>query len=278
MAQQILEILLDQIDCRQQPRVKFDAEPLTGLAQTIKECGVRQPIRVRKVGNRYEIIVGERRYRACKLAGQTTIPAIVDDRELTEAEITQHQMIENLQREDLSPLEMAAGIHQLMEQSGCNATKAADKLGISAATVSRHLPLLSLSEEIRAYVESGKIPASSAYELTQLDDPAERTAFAQRIASGQLTRDGLSGVLKARKRKGGASSLSNKSSTRITAPLGGNRSITLVGHGLASVNDLIDWITELLDRARKAKTQGLEISTFVRLLKDTAKRAVEVRA
>ncbi|MBQ6594784.1 MAG: ParB/RepB/Spo0J family partition protein [Clostridia bacterium] len=152
---------------REQPRRAFDEDALAELAASIKTVGVLQPIIVASEGERFTIIAGERRYRATRMAGLDEIPAIVrnwDDQKRLEA-----ALIENLQRDDLNPIEEAAGIRRLMEDAGLTQEAVAERLGKSRSAVANLLRLLGLPEVVRRLVTEGKLSAGHARALVGLD-------------------------------------------------------------------------------------------------------------
>ena len=159
-----------------QPRKYFDEEALAELADSIREHGIIQPLTVRKLSSGYyQIIAGERRWRAARLAGLSEVPAIVieaDDRKAAEL-----AMIENLQREDLNPMEEAAGFQSLIENYHMTQEEAAQRVGKSRSAVANSLRLLGLTPSVRAMVEDGRLSAGHARTLLPLS-PAlmERTA------------------------------------------------------------------------------------------------------
>ena len=151
-----------------QPRRVFDEEKLAELAASIKAQGLIQPIVVRPSGvGRYEIIAGERRWRAAQLAGLTEIPAVV--REVADPEVAAMTLIENIQREDLSPLEEAHALRRLIEEFQHTHQQVADAIGRSRAAVSNLLRLLDLPEEIKRLLKEGQIEAGHAKALMTLD-------------------------------------------------------------------------------------------------------------
>jgi ParB family chromosome partitioning protein len=184
-------------------------------------------------------------------------------------EMVEIQLIENTQRKNLRPLELATALQQLISISGMTATQVAGRLGLSAASVSRSLKLLELPEAIQLQVDRGEISASSAYEIARIEDAEKQAALAGQVADGRLTRDALSGARKATNRRGVHSSAAAPS--RVTAKLGGGRSLTIAGSGLASLEVLIQWLEELLSKARKVRAQNLELGTFIKMLRDQAK-------
>ena len=152
-----------------QPRKKFDEVALKELADSIKIHGVIQPIIVnQKDGNGYMIIAGERRWRASKLAGLTAVPCVVKD--YTTKQIKEIAIIENLQREDLNPIEAARAIKQLMEEYGFTQEAVAERIGISRPNISNTLRLLSLSTEVIELVENDKLSAGHARCLVPIQD------------------------------------------------------------------------------------------------------------
>lgn len=165
----------------QQPRARFDDEALEGLAASIKEVGLLQPIVVRQIGaGEYQLVAGERRLRAARMAGLDEIPAIVRDGDdvsgFTEA------LVENLQREDLTPLEEAAAYRQLMEDFGLTHEEVALRVGKSRSAVSNTLRLLQLPAVIQGLLEAGALTAGHARALLGIDDARYAEHIARRAA------------------------------------------------------------------------------------------------
>jgi ParB/RepB/Spo0J family partition protein len=264
---EIREILIADVLVDPQVRKEFDPSSLQELAASLKESGQQQPILVRRLGDTFKLIFGERRLRAAQLAGWTKIRAIVTQVDLTESEIVQRQLIENMQRIDLCPLEVAKGMRQLMDLNGLKAGVVATRLGVSAATVTKHLGLLKLPESLQEQVASGAIAMSAAYELSRVDDAGVRSELAGELATGRLTRDGLAGAIKARSKvdKKDTSGLA----TRVTALLSGGRTVTVLGPSL-NLEGFIEALEELLNKARKVRPQGVELGTFAKMLRDQA--------
>ena len=259
---------LDKIVCEEQVREKVQDDSLMGLARSIQEIGLQQPIRVRRDGEQFRVVDGERRLRAARLAKLSMIAVIIEEKDLGEGEVIQRQLIANCQRVDLFPLEKARSIARLMETTGWNAAETAGRLGMSAATAARLTALLSLPAAIVAQVESGRLPASTAYEIGKIDDPVKQAALAEEAASGRLTRDVVSG--RAKQERKGVVTTEQATPSRVVASLAGGRSVTVSGAGL-SFDSLIGWLEELLAKARKARTQGLELKSFTKMLRDQAK-------
>ena len=152
----------------EQPRKKFDEEALSGLAASIQENGLLQPIAVRpkRIGTGYLIIAGERRWRAARLAGLTEVPVLIKD--VTDEQAAALALIENLQREDLDPIEVAEGCRQLIEKYGLTQETAAKRLGKSRSAVTNSLRLLALPQEVRAKVSDGSLSFGHAKVLLGL--------------------------------------------------------------------------------------------------------------
>ena len=164
---------------RAQARKIFDEESIEELASSIKEYGVIQPIIVTKKDNYYEIIAGERRWRASKKAGLDVIPAIVrEDDTQKNKEIS---LIENIQREDLNPIEKARGIKQLMDEHNLTQEKVAEKLGISRSGVANSVRILNLDERVINLALSGKLTEGHCRSLMSIDDPEKQYQMAQYI-------------------------------------------------------------------------------------------------
>lgn len=150
-----------------QPRKKFDEDALKELAASIEAVGVIQPIIVTQIGERYRIIAGERRYRASRLAGLEEIPAIV--RDWDQQKQLEAALIENLQRDDLNPIEEALGVKHLMEESGLTQEKTAERLGKSRPALANLLRLLTLADSVQQMVVEGKLSAGHARALVSVD-------------------------------------------------------------------------------------------------------------
>ncbi len=169
-----------------QPRKEFGAEPLEALAQSIAEHGVLQPILVRaRAGGTYEIIAGERRWRAARMAGLSDIPALVteaDDKRAAEV-----ALIENIQRENLSPLEEAAAIDGLMKTYGLSQETVANRLGKSRPAIANAVRLLDLPDAVAALVKNGSLSAGHARALLGLKDRDAMLALATKVVSKNLS-------------------------------------------------------------------------------------------
>lgn len=167
----------------QQPREHFDEEALQALADSMAEVGVLQPVVVRPNGDRYELIAGERRCRAAKRAGLESIPAIIRSGDTNESASLAEALIENVQREDLSALEEAAGYQQLMADFGLTHDAVATKVGKSRSAVTNTLRLLQLPAAIQGMVNRGELSAGHARALLGIEDVPYAVHIAERVAA-----------------------------------------------------------------------------------------------
>lgn len=196
----IQEIRIVDIDPNvDQPRKRFDKQKIMELAQSIKQHGVVQPIIVKPNDGRYVIVVGERRWRAARLAGLTHIPAIV--RDVDKRELVELALIENLQREDLNPIEEAHGIRQLIEEYGLTQEQVAEKIGWSRPAVANALRLLTLGDEIKGYLEDGRLTSGHARALLSLEDEQLRLMLAKKIVEKGLSVREVEQIVKSLKSK-----------------------------------------------------------------------------
>ena len=171
---------------RGQPRKDFDDETLAELADSISQHGILQPLLVRPIfGGGYQIVAGERRWRAARMAGLTTVPAII--RELDDEQVMEIALIENLQREDLSPLEEAMGYQSLMDSYDMTQEEVAKIVGESRSAVANVLRLLKLPEEVQSLIRSGQVSAGHGRALLSFPDDAEKIAVAKRVIEEDLS-------------------------------------------------------------------------------------------
>ena len=168
-----------------QPRQDFDPAALEELAQSIRENGVITPITLRKTGDTYQIIAGERRWRASRMAGLHEIPAVVLD--VDENTASALALIENLQREDLNPMEEAEGYRRLTQELGLTQEQAARRVGISRPAVANALRLLSLPKAVAALLRDKEISAGHARALLPLEDPERMEQAAKTVIGQQLS-------------------------------------------------------------------------------------------
>ena len=170
---------------RDQPRKVFSDEAIQALADSIREHGMLQPILVRPIGGGYQIVAGERRWRAARMLGLDEVP--VNIRELSDLETMQIAIIENLQRENLNPVEEAAGYNDLIEKYGMTQEKVAKMVGRSRSAVANSVRLLALPDRVLKMVENGDISAGHARALLAFEDEEMLIATALKAADGGLT-------------------------------------------------------------------------------------------
>lgn len=193
--EKIYELPIGEIDPnKDQPRKKFDETALRELALSIEQHGVIQPIVVVRKNNRYMIIAGERRWRASKLAGKKTIPAIV--RDYDEMQTAEVAIIENLQRQDLNPMEEARAMKKLMDEFGWTQDIVAEKLGKSRPVISNTIRLLNLQPEVIEMIEAGKLSAGHARSLVIVENRDAQIKLAKKVAERKITVRELEKIVK----------------------------------------------------------------------------------
>ena len=262
-----LSLPISQVEtCSSQPRKRFDDESLQELADSISQHGIIQPLTVRKLSSGYyQIIAGERRWRAARLAGLQEVPVIVieaDDRKAAEL-----AMIENLQREDLNPIEEAAGFQSLMETYHMTQEEAASRVGKSRSAVTNALRLLGLTPSVRKLVEEGKLSAGHARALLPLSPALQENAAGAVISGGLSVRQtealakrlSLEKPEKAPAPKGidyaaeAQKELSSKLGRGVRIVTGRKKGrIELEYYGIDDLNDLLEALAML--RAKQTKT------------------------
>ncbi len=168
-----------------QPRVQFDEDKLSELAESIRVHGIVQPILLKKIGERYRIIAGERRFRAARLAGLAEIPAIIKN--MSEREMQEVALIENLQRVDLNPIEEASAIKELLTGYGLTQEELASRLGKSRPAITNALRLLTLPQEVQEMLREAKLSAGHARALAALDDPDDIIEIANSVVDNKLS-------------------------------------------------------------------------------------------
>ena len=265
-----LYLPISQVEsCASQPRKQFDPDALADLADSIREHGIIQPLTVRKLqSGYYQIIAGERRWRAARMAGLSEVPAIVieaDDRKAMEL-----AMIENLQREDLNPMEEAEGYQTLMQQYNMTQEETAQRVGKSRSAVANSLRLLNLAPAVRKLVEEDKLSAGHARALLPLP-PALQEKAAEAVVSGGLSvrqAEALAKRLAAEQKEKPAAQTAGVDYTaeaqkELSSKLGrGVRIVTgrkkgrieLEYYGLDDLNDLLDALATL--RAARRESQS----------------------
>ena len=170
---------------RSQPRKNFDDETISALADSIKQHGILQPLLVRPYGNGYQIVAGERRWRAARMLGMSEVPVQIKD--LTDSEAMQLALIENLQRENLNPIEEAQGYYELTENFGMTQEEISKTVGRSRSAVANAMRLLSLPEEVRMMLEDGELSVGHAKALLSFDNDYDMIVAARKACGGKMT-------------------------------------------------------------------------------------------
>jgi len=184
--ERVKELDIDRIEANpHQPRARFDEGHLKQLAASIEKHGILQPIIVRRHGDGYQLIMGERRLRAARLAGKRSVPAIV--REAGDADSLKFALMENLQREDLNPIEEAKGYNELKEIFDLSVKEIAELLGKDRSTISNTLRLLALPRAIQDMLAGGELSAGHGRALLAIDGESEQIAWAERVVSEGIT-------------------------------------------------------------------------------------------
>lgn len=178
-----------------QPRKNFDPTALKELADSIKQYGVIQPILVTPNNDRYTIVAGERRFRASKLAGLKQIPAVI--KKYSKQEVQEISLLENIQREDLNPIETAKAMKELLSDYGWTQEELADRLGKSRPAIANFIRLLSLCPEVIALVEQGKLSAGHARSLVVVIDPEVQLKLAKEAVNKRITVREMENAVKA---------------------------------------------------------------------------------
>ena len=169
-----------------QPRQQFDDVRLAELAESVRQNGLVQPLVVRKSGSGYTLVAGERRYRAARIAGLEKAPAVIMD-DIDDIRMLELALVENIQRQDLNPLELAEAYRRLIEQCGLTQLQLAQRVGCSRAAVANHLRLLSLPESIKRLIAEGRLTEGHARALLALDNESRMLEMAERIVSTSMS-------------------------------------------------------------------------------------------
>jgi len=198
--EEIIEVLPQEIEANPyQPRQIFDDEKIQDLAASMKEHGVIQPLIVRRLGSRYQLVAGERRLRAAMMAGLEKVPVVV--RDMTDREAMEISLVENLQREDLGPIEEAEAYQRLSDEFGLTQEQIAKRVGKSRPDVTNTLRLLKLEDEVKELINQGKISGSHGRALIGLERE-EQLRLAKRIVTKGLSVRSVEEAVSAKGRKG----------------------------------------------------------------------------
>ncbi len=250
--EKVLELkLTDIIANENQPRKMFNEDKIAELSESIKSHGVLQPIIVSKQGNKYRIVAGERRYRASKLIGNETIPAIV--RKYDESKTMQLALIENLQRVDLNPVEEAKAYRDIIDYTGITQEQLATSVGKSRSYVTNMLGILNLPESIIEHVYNGELTAGHAKVLSKLDDFENIKKLAAKVISESLSVRKLEELTKEEKKrkeikKKEESSQYQHVNKELTTKYNANFKVSSKQIVIKAENDIIESIVELLKK------------------------------
>ena len=194
--------IMDIEPCKSQPRTNFDEESLKSLAESIKNFGIIQPIIVRPISNgtRYEIIAGERRWRAAQIAGLKEVPIVI--RELDAENMMELALVENLQRVDLNPIDEALGYKTLQEKYNLNQEQIAERIGKNRSTIANSLRILNLPQEIKELIEIGDISFGHARALSSLSSEAKQKQVAEKIIRNDLSVRATEKLIKSMQKSG----------------------------------------------------------------------------
>jgi ParB family transcriptional regulator, chromosome partitioning protein len=258
-------IPVDEIE-PSQPRLEFDEESLSLLAQDIAKRGLLQPIRVRKGPQKYMILAGERRWRASKMAPRVKeIPCQVVEQAMTEGDILEEQLVENIHREGLQEIEKAKAYRTLLARNNWTQAGLAQALSLSMASVSRTLKLLELDGQVQQYVADGKLPASAGYALSRVADPAEQRRLAEKAVAEGISRDDLAANVQ--DQAGRRRHKATRTGARLVCRLADGCSVTLADSEGLTPDRVIDALQRVLNQARKLKAKNLSIDQLPALLK-----------
>lgn len=255
---------IEMISVMSQIRDALEGEQPTGLAKSMRAIGLQQPVRLCRDGVRLAIVDGERRYWAARLLGWNQIPAIIEERELCEAEVIQRQLIANCHRKAVKPAEFGQAIEELIAATGWKLEEVSAMTGFSVAMLSKHRPLGTLPPVIREQVDAGAIPADSAYHLSRLEDPAQQQALAAAVVQDGLTRDEVCAQVQAL--RNGAAPSGPRQRSRFKVVLD-QVAVTITGSEL-SPSRIEVLLSELRRRARTAIARGCEGDAFWAALRE----------
>ena len=207
---EVIEVSLDDIiPNRFQPRLAFDEGALNELSKSIKEHGIIQPLVLRKIGNKYEIIAGERRYKAAYIAGLRKVPAVTID--LNDNESAEVAIVENIQRKDLSPIEEAKSYKKLLERGYLTQEQLATRMGKTQATISNKLRLLNLSPKVQDALLNNKISERHARSLLRIEDKSKQEELLDNIIENRINVKDTDDMIN--------NMLSNKEEERVVEPV-----------------------------------------------------------
>lgn len=241
----------------EQPRTAFDDEAIRRLAESLQHNGQLAPIRVRwsEPHGKWLIVAGERRWRAATLAGLTTIECHFEEQPLDADKVLRLQLVENLLREDLKPIEEARAFRRLMDQQGYTGKQVAAELSIPESKISRSLALLRLPDEVQAQVEEGRIAPRAAYEIARASSPAEQHRLAKLAASGAAGVKEISRATRSRAKR----RPSTKRGVRLTFKLDDGWNVSVSRRQPASYHEVEQALSDALEEVRTRIRGGVQL-------------------
>jgi ParB family chromosome partitioning protein len=262
-ARTFAEMPVDAIACDPQPRAEFDEAELRRLAESIKRFGQLAPIRVRHDAGRgaWVVLVGERRLRACRLAGLERVRVEFVERAMTEADVLAEQVVENAVRSDLKPVEAARAYERLMALNGWTAQQVAETLGIEPSGVYRSLGLLRLPEDVAARVDAGEIKATAAYEISKLQIADDQRDLADRVVAEGLDHKATAAEATRRRRAKPAGRAGGKGKLRMPAEqkFRGTRGVRVIVHATGK-HTPADIAADLREIATRLDAQAADVA------------------
>jgi ParB family transcriptional regulator, chromosome partitioning protein len=262
-----------------QPRGEFDETTLELLSRDITKRGLLQPIRVRPTGNnKYQIIAGERRWRAAKMAGTVKeLPCWVVEQEMTEAAILEEQLVENIHRAGLTDMETAQAYKHLITRNNWSQAALAQELNLSMASVSRSLALLDLPESVRQHVASGVLPASTAYEIGRIQSPEKQAQLAEKAVTQGLNRQDVTAEVQGE--TGRRAHAPTKSGNRLQCRLPDGTCVTLSrGSEALTLDQVIASLSLVLTKAKKLRSKNLPLADLPAMLRAAQEKNEEATA
>jgi ParB family chromosome partitioning protein len=260
MDREVIEYVpVDRLASNPQVRKHFDDRSLTGLAISLQQEGMQHAIRARRDGDNLIIISGERRWRAAIKAGLKEVPVIIVEGPQGDAAILCAQIVENIQRCDLLPIEKAEAYDRLIKLNNWTEAQVGQRVGCSGPTVCKHLKLLTLPEDIKAELRQGKIPLRIGYELSSEADPVKQSQLAAKAAAGQLTCNGAKAAK--RQRREPAEPKAKQPTYRAKAPLVEGKNLSLCCPQVRMI-EFVSCLKVLLSLAEQAERDGIEVPEF----------------
>jgi ParB family transcriptional regulator, chromosome partitioning protein len=264
-AQQVLELGIESLmPDPTQPRQTFLTDDISRLADSIKARGVLSPLRVAFDEERqsWRIVLGESRWRAAKLAGLSHVPCLPMAGQPSEVEILMDQVVENVCRNQLLPMDMARAIDKLRAWKRCTAKELAAEIGISGSTISRSEALLSLPEDLQALIDAGTISANAGYELSRLPDAASQRRMAHEIVEGRISRDGTTAAVQ---KVVGKKKVTPKAA-RLPLRLPGGINVTVSAGMPLTWDNLLIALEQVRKQAESLKKNGRDITELAKSL------------